>query len=167
MADTAGTAPTSTSDDITRRKFLNQAINVVGAGITAILAVPLTAYFLDPAVRSSASKKNWVKLGPASDLTASPKAFNFQTVRTEGFMKQNVNATAYAFMDDAGQPQALSNTCTHLGCPAGWDEAKGKFFCPCHGGVYTKDGTNVAGPPPRPLPRFEAKVENGDVYINA
>jgi menaquinol-cytochrome c reductase iron-sulfur subunit len=152
--------------DLSRRQFLNTMVNAVGAGITAILAVPLAGYFLDPAMRKAAGEKNWVKLGPADKLTGSPQQFPFQTVRTEGFMKQNVNATAYAYMDDAGKPVAISNTCTHLGCPAGWDASQEKFLCPCHGGVYDKTGKNIGGPPPRPLPAFEAKVENGDIYIN-
>jgi menaquinol-cytochrome c reductase iron-sulfur subunit len=152
--------------DLSRRHFLNVAVNAVGAGITAILAVPIAGYFLDPALRSSDSKKNWVKLGPASDLGADPKEFAFQTIRSEGFMKQNVNAKAYAYLADDGKPVAFSNICTHLGCPAGWEASESKFRCPCHGGVYDKTGKNIAGPPPRPLPPFEAKLEGGDVYIS-
>lgn len=150
--------------DLSRRQFLNVMVNAVGAGITAILAVPIAGYFLDPVMRKAGGEKNWVKLGAASELTDMPKMYNFQTVRTEGFMKQQVNASAYAFMD-GDQPKAVSNTCTHLGCPAGWDASKSQFFCPCHGGVYDKTGKNIAGPPPRPLPAFNAKIENGELYI--
>jgi menaquinol-cytochrome c reductase iron-sulfur subunit len=163
MADTTHAV---SPDEITRRKFLNNVINGLGAGITAVLALPLTVYFLDPAVRRTESKKNWVKIGTDADLTATPKQFTFQTERIEGFMRQQVNATAYVYKDDAGQPYALSNTCTHLGCPASWDDANGKFFCPCHGGQYDKSGKNVAGPPPRPLAQFSAKVENGELFIS-
>jgi menaquinol-cytochrome c reductase iron-sulfur subunit len=38
-------------------------------------------------------------------------------------------------------------------------------MCPCHGGVYYKDGTVAAGPPPLPLPRYPVRVVNGDVQI--
>jgi len=41
------------------------------------------------------------------------------------------------------------------------------FMCPCHGGVYYKDGTVAAGPPPHPLVRYEVRVENGDVKIKS
>ena len=41
------------------------------------------------------------------------------------------------------------------------------FMCPCHGGVYYKDGTVAAGPPPHPLFRFEVRVENGEVKIKS
>ena len=151
--------------DLSRRHFLNVMVNAVGAGITAILAVPLAGYFLDPAMRKAGGEKNWVKLGAATDLTDTPKAYTFQTMRTEGFMKQQVNASAYAFIEN-GQPRAISNTCTHLGCPAGWNAEKNEFHCPCHGGVYDKTGKNIGGPPPSPLPSFDAKIENGEIYIS-
>ena len=163
MADANDTMSSGT--DLSRRQFLNTMVNAIGAGITAILAVPLAGYFLDPAMRKAAGEKNWVKLGAAGELSDTPKAYTFQTVRTEGFMKQQVNASAYAFMGEDGQPKAISNTCTHLGCPAGWNADKSEFHCPCHGGVYDKTGKNIGGPPPRPLPSFEAKIENGDLYI--
>ena len=39
------------------------------------------------------------------------------------------------------------------------------FQCPCHGGQYDLQGRRTAGPPVRPLNRFECKVENGDLLI--
>ena len=41
--------------------------------------------------------------------------------------------------------RALSATCTHLGCQVRWD-AKDKFHCPCHGGVYGADGAVLETP---------------------
>jgi Rieske Fe-S protein len=40
-----------------------------------------------------------------------------------------------------------------------------EFFCPCHNGVFDKDGNVVSGPPPRPLDRFEVKVEDDQLFI--
>ena len=41
------------------------------------------------------------------------------------------------------------------------------FMCPCHGGVYYKDGNVAAGPPPLPLVRYGVRIENGEVKINS
>jgi menaquinol-cytochrome c reductase iron-sulfur subunit len=41
------------------------------------------------------------------------------------------------------------------------------FLCPCHGGVYYKDGNVAAGPPPRPLFRYDVRVENGEVKMKS
>lgn len=54
--------------------------------------------------------------------------------------------------------------CTHVGCPVNWSPQAKRFFSPCHGGVFDPDGRVLAGPPPRPLDRYEGKVENGVLY---
>ena len=46
--------------------------------------------------------------------------------------------------------RALSAVCTHLGCTVG--RADEGYHCPCHGSFFSEEGTNVAGPAPRPLP---------------
>jgi menaquinol-cytochrome c reductase iron-sulfur subunit len=62
---------------------------------------------------------------------------------------------------------AFSVNCTHLGCPVRWLPEANLFMCPCHGGVYYKDGSVAAGPPPRPLFRYDVQVVDGRVRINA
>jgi menaquinol-cytochrome c reductase iron-sulfur subunit len=62
---------------------------------------------------------------------------------------------------------AFAANCTHLGCPVRWMEGAELFMCPCHGGVYYKDGNVAAGPPPRPLFRYDVRVENGEVQIDS
>ncbi|HWI52680.1 MAG TPA: Rieske 2Fe-2S domain-containing protein [Symbiobacteriaceae bacterium] len=71
----------------------------------------------------------------------------------------------YLTRSDAGLT-ALYWKCVHLGCTVPWNQAQGKFMCPCHGSVYTLDGQNVAGPAPRPLDMMEIKVSGQDVDVN-
>jgi Rieske Fe-S protein len=59
----------------------------------------------------------------------------------------------------------LSATCSHLGCLVNYSKEKGEFICPCHGGRYDLSGKNIAGPPPAPLGRIPAKVENGMLLV--
>jgi Rieske Fe-S protein len=40
-----------------------------------------------------------------------------------------------------------------------------QFFCPCHNGVYDKQGNVVSGPPPRPLDRYELKVDGEQIFM--
>ncbi|MNS22200.1 Cytochrome b6-f complex iron-sulfur subunit [compost metagenome] len=150
---------------LSRRQFFNTAVNAIGAVITAVVAVPVAGYFIDPALKKAGGAANWVKLASASDLTATPTAFTLTAERVEGFMKQKVNATVYAFTGDDGKAIAMSNICTHLGCPVSWQGDKSEFFCPCHGSVFHKDGTVDSGPAPKALPQFATKIENGDLYI--
>ena len=61
---------------------------------------------------------------------------------------------------------AFSRRCTDLGCLVSWSRERQQFLCPCHQGVYDKNGTNIAGPPPRPLDRFEVIKRGEQLYVN-
>jgi|SRR5581483_12106841 len=78
---------------------------------------------------------------------------------------------------------AISATCTHLGCTVKMVnlsqprkvELRGKtveiareFHCPCHGSKYYGDGTNYAGPAPKPLAwyRVETSPEDGQLVVD-
>jgi Rieske Fe-S protein len=60
---------------------------------------------------------------------------------------------------------AYSQKCTHLSCAVIPEVDKGILRCPCHEGIFDlASGRNIAGPPPRPLPRIEIEVDGDDVY---
>ncbi|HSB77091.1 MAG TPA: Rieske 2Fe-2S domain-containing protein [Terriglobales bacterium] len=79
---------------------------------------------------------------------------------------------------------AISATCTHLGCtvknitldqkrqviirgkPV---EVQAEFHCPCHGSKYYGEGTNYAGPAPKPLPwlAMEISPDDGQLVVDA
>ena len=59
----------------------------------------------------------------------------------------------------------FSQKCTHLGCVVFWVADDEEFHCPCHEGYFDlKTGRNIAGPPPRPLPKIALSVEGDDIY---
>jgi nitrite reductase/ring-hydroxylating ferredoxin subunit len=63
------------------------------------------------------------------------------------------------------QVLAYSQKCTHLSCAVIPDVQKGVIRCPCHQGVFDLvTGQNIAGPPPRPLPRITLSIRGDDVY---
>jgi len=55
---------------------------------------------------------------------------------------------------------ALRAECTHLGCLVA-DDPMGGYACPCHGSKYSRDGTVLRGPAPKPLrlARVEAAAD--------
>ncbi len=61
--------------------------------------------------------------------------------------------------------RVFSGICTHLGCLVKWEEAKQRFYCPCHKGIFAPDGSVVGGPPPRPLDEYRVSIENELVFI--
>ena len=75
------------------------------------------------------------------------------------------NNAAWLRRESEDQFIAFSVNCTHMGCPIRWIPDAELFMCPCHGGVYYRDGTVAAGPPPKPLVRYEVRVANNQVEI--
>ena len=64
-----------------------------------------------------------------------------------------------------GEFVAFSQSCTHLSCAVIPKVEEGVFFCPCHEGYFDlRTGRNIAGPPPRPLPRIVLEIEGEDIY---
>lgn len=78
---------------------------------------------------------------------------------------------------------AISGVCTHLGCTVKYTklnrpkriELNGEqkdinfeFQCPCHGSKFYADGTNYAGPAPRPLHWYKLDVspDDGQLVVN-
>jgi Rieske Fe-S protein len=64
-----------------------------------------------------------------------------------------------------GELLAFSQKCTHLSCAVVPKIDEGVFHCPCHEGYFDlRTGRNIAGPPPRPLPKIELELEGEDIY---
>lgn len=60
---------------------------------------------------------------------------------------------------------AFSNQCTHLMCPVRPDLEHNRLHCPCHEGYFNAStGSPEGGPPRRPLPKIELRIENGTIY---
>jgi cytochrome b6-f complex iron-sulfur subunit len=73
-----------------------------------------------------------------------------------------------AITGDSKKPEsivAVNPTCTHNGCTVKWNTQDKKYMCPCHGGNFAANGTVTAGPPPKPLPTYEVKIENGKILV--
>ena len=66
-----------------------------------------------------------------------------------------------------GQIHAVENACTHAAVPLLPGRLRGCILeCPLHGGRFDlRDGRAVAGPPRRPLPRFEVRIEGGRIAV--
>ncbi len=60
---------------------------------------------------------------------------------------------------------AYSQKCTHLSCAVIPRPQEGVIVCPCHEGLFDlRTGRQLAGPPPRPLPRIILDIRGNDIY---
>lgn len=62
---------------------------------------------------------------------------------------------------------AFSAVCTHAGCAVDYDASANEFICPCHGGRYSaQSGAVLGGPPPAPLSKIPARIENSEIRVD-
>ncbi len=150
---------------LSRREFLGVATISIGGLISAVLGIPAIAYIIDPALRSK-EVQNWIPLGAVSKVEiGKPTLFKTQIEKQAGWIVNQQELTFYVFTENGRDFTAMSNICTHLGCRVRWVADEEKFFCPCHNGSFDKKGDVVAGPPPRPLDRYEVKEEDGQIFV--
>jgi menaquinol-cytochrome c reductase iron-sulfur subunit len=153
---------TETSND--RRAFFLTMIYGLWAAIGTALSIPAAIYLLFP---PKLRKEN--EFTEAGDVTKmvpnSPVEMVFRRNRIDGWRILSEKSTAWAVKLDNGEVIAFAPQCTHLGCAYHWDDPKKEFLCPCHTSVFSIDGKVISGPAPRPLDRFEAKVQNNKLMI--
>lgn len=75
--------------------------------------------------------------------------------RGEGGVVGHDGKTVAAFRDEDGYVQAVSPTCTHLGCTVHFNDAERSWDCPCHGSRFDLRGQILSGPATRPLDRVD------------
>jgi cytochrome b6-f complex iron-sulfur subunit len=129
---------------LSRRYFL-EAIGAGAIGIAAAGSLILSGEYLSP---------NVVKEPPMRFKAGSPEEYPPGSVTL--VKAQNV----YIVRASEGFFYALSAVCTHLGCITNWKQEEGIVACPCHGSKFNREGGNIAGPAPRPLPRFSVLLDD-------
>ena len=150
--------------DLTRRRFHVGAIYAIWASISAALGVPALIYlFFPPKART---ESEWVDVGDISRLTPnSPVEMVFRRNRVDGWKVISEKSTAWVVKRPDSSIAAFGPQCTHLGCAYHWEESKNEFLCPCHNSVFGVDGHVISGPAPRPLDRYQAKVEGTHLLL--
>ncbi|MEO7144670.1 MAG: ubiquinol-cytochrome c reductase iron-sulfur subunit [Bryobacteraceae bacterium] len=147
-----------------RRKFYLAFINGLGALITGALAIPAALYLL--VLPKSSKSIQWVQAADLSLLPdKTPQEVSFPEKRVDGWKVSTEKATAWVVKTSDTQVVAFSPRCTHLGCAYHWVAKDNNFFCPCHTSTFAIDGRVLSGPAPRPLDRYEVKLEGAKLLL--
>ena len=148
-----------------RRQFMSWVTGAISAIIGFGLGIPAIAYIVGPSLKKEETQ-SWINLGSTSKVElGTPSLFKAKIQRQTGWIVNEEQISVFVLTENGRDFQAMSNICTHLGCRIRWIDDREEFFCPCHNGVFDKDGRIVSGPVPRPLDRFETKVENGQLFV--
>ena len=154
----------SEKNEVSRRDFMKTAIFSIGGVIGAAIGLPAIAYLVGPALQQGTSE--WIRLGSAGKVELNtPTLFKTSIEKQTGWINTEEEFSVYVLTTNGQEFVVMSNVCTHLGCRVRWIPEQDGFFCPCHNGVFAKDGSVVSGPPPHPLDQFEVKVEDGVLFV--
>jgi menaquinol-cytochrome c reductase iron-sulfur subunit len=153
-----------TPGEITRRRFLEKVCVALGSVCAAILGIPIVGFVVTPIFRKTTGK--WVSVGKISDFQIG-NTIKIDITDPSPLPWAGITAKSALWLRRVNENEfiAFSVNCTHLGCPVRWLADADLFMCPCHGGVYYEDGTVAAGPPPKPLIRYDVRTANGQVEI--
>ncbi len=144
---------------ISRRSFVTGVVSILGGIIAAIVGLPAIGYLISPALKRE-SADEWVPLGLVEDLPeGEPTLFSFTRTKQVGWERTANSYGVYVMRMANGELDVFSNVCTHLSCRVSWKDDVQEYVCPCHDGRFDKDGSVVDGPPPRPLDRYEYRME--------
>lgn len=160
-----GAGPDAHEGDLAaRRRALKWLSLSLGALIAAGAAVPFFGFWLAPLRRSTTPR--WRPVGRADEFAPGRTVkVVFEDPDPVSWAGPVRRTAAWLRRDETGRFVAFSAYCTHVGCPVRWEEGARMFFCPCHGGVFHRDGAVAAGPPPRPLETHEVRIRGEMVEI--
>lgn len=147
-----------------RRNFLASLIYGLWCIIAGALGIPAAAYlFLPPRAHRNA---DWVEAGDLGQLeTGVPEELVYRRNRVDGWKITSEKASAWVVKTAAGGMIAFAPQCTHLGCAYHWEDQKQQFVCPCHSSTFSLDGRVLSGPAPRPLDRYEIRIQADKLWL--
>lgn len=137
-----------------RRRFVDWLVGTTLGGLLASVFYPVVRYVTPPPRAEAVSTAVTLDLDPDMLSPNSGRIFKFGQepgilIRTPG-----------------GELRAFSAICTHLACTVQYREDLGHVWCACHNGHYDLNGVNIAGPPPRPLPKYDVRLTGSGIHVS-
>ena len=134
--------------------------------IGAALGIPAAGYLMVPG--PSKKKEEWVEVTDVVKLPEGrPEEIVFRRNRKDGWKILSEKTSAWVSKTADGQVIAFAPSCTHLGCAFHYDEKTRNYLCPCHTSTFDLEGKPLDGPAPRPLDRYQTRVEGGKLLLGA
>ena len=138
--------PTQTGGT-SRRGFLGWFLGTSAGALALSIVYPILRFLSPPRVPEAST--NRVEAGTTRDPELLEKGYKIVRFGADPVLLIKVSETEF---------RAFSATCTHLDCIVEYQNKKQRIWCNCHNGEYDLNGINVAGPPPRPLTRYDVHV---------
>jgi menaquinol-cytochrome c reductase iron-sulfur subunit len=140
-----------------RRKLLKFVVQTMGLVPAAVVGVPWVMNALAPVLRRW-KVAMWQPLGPLQQFPIGETVEAVVHLPREDWAKSLRERAVYVWRPRPDELVVFSRNCTDLSCPVNWDPGSACFYCPCHGGIFARDGSRMAGPPREPLYRYANRV---------
>ena len=150
---------------MTRRGFTACLVSAGAAVAAGIVGVPAMITGLSPALRGR-RREDWRPVGRLDDFPVGQIRTATVTSTRKSWPRPMPQQAVYVWRPSSDDVIVLSRSCTDLACPLNYDPGSECFFCPCHGGIFAKDGAVMAGPPNRPMDRYADRIRDGVIEIN-
>lgn len=144
------------------------AIRVLAFGGTVgsfVIGIPALLAAFSARIRGR-QKHAWRSAGIASDFKLGEITPAEVSTDRGDWSKTLDRLTVFVWRQTDDRFVVFSRSCTDLSCPVTFDPGSECFFCPCHGGIFAKNGTPLAGPPKRPLYRYETRIREGNLEVD-
>jgi cytochrome b6-f complex iron-sulfur subunit len=147
-------AQSSQTPSPARRRFINWLLGTSVGGLVLAIVYPAGRYLVPPRSGESAASSVTLPIKPDDLAPDTGKIFKFG------------NRPGIIVRTPTGDLRAFSATCTHLGCIVQYRPDLQQLWCACHNGHFDLNGTNVAGPPPKPLEAFTVNVRGDQIVVS-
>jgi menaquinol-cytochrome c reductase iron-sulfur subunit len=146
--------------NIHRRKAMKWIVGGIASSMGAILGAPALLAVFSPVIKRPLSSSHWSSLGNLSEFPIGE--ITSARISQKDYMSKGV----YVWRKSPNDIVVYSRSCTDLGCPIKWEPGSEVFLCPCHGGMFSKQGDPMAGPPKLPLYRYSFRILENKLEID-
>ncbi len=148
-----------------RRTFSKIVVTGGGLAVVGAVGVPVVLTAISPPLRRDEAEM-WQPVGPLDDFVPGEVIKAVVPVPRDDWARSLRELGVFVLREAEEQVTVFSRNCTDLSCPIVWDPGSQWFFCPCHGGIFSKDGEPQAGPPKLPLYRYATRIREGVVEVD-
>lgn len=140
---------------------------VAGGGLLVggIVGIPALVTTLSPSLRRP-TEASWQPVGHLDQFPIGEVVKAVVPIPRDDWARALRERGVFVLRESEDEVIVYSRSCTDLSCPVAFDPGSEWFFCPCHGGVFAKDGTPRAGPPNEPLFRYANRVRDRVVEVD-
>jgi Rieske Fe-S protein len=142
------------TEKVTRKRFVDWLLGTSAGGFFAAVFYPVVRYIIPPELPESAVSSVTLQFSASEMGSNSGRIFKFG------------NRPGILVRTQSGELRAYSAICTHLDCTVQYREDLNHIWCACHNGHYDLNGANIAGPPPRPLDRYDVNVRGDQIVVS-